>query len=96
MQTIRGRICRIGRYTSPEARLVSGSNEVSVETAVHFMVDGDPTIYTSFISRFSTREKAVSLALAQVGDEVAFSMIDAEEVGEFVNLSVPVATPLTA
>lgn len=56
--SIAGRIARIGRYTGPVARKSPRSNEVSVETAIHFTLENDPTIYTTSISRFSTRDKA--------------------------------------
>lgn len=83
---ITGKIARIGSYTDPVARKSPKSDEVSIETVIHFMLENDATIYTTYISYLSSREKAASIAMSQIGDEVAFCMIDREEVGDFANL----------
>jgi|GEM_PF-3349645 hypothetical protein len=80
-----GRLARVGRYTDRDG-----------ETVCHFMLDGDVKIYTAYISKFSTRMKATSLALAQVGDEVKFDMVDRDEVANFVNLAVCSGTEETS
>ena len=86
---VTGRIVRIASCTDPVARLVPQSNEVIIETMIHFMIENDATIYTTRISRLSSRETVAAITLARIGDEVAFSMTDPfEEVGDFRNLTL--------